>query len=365
MANSLNSNSRLVQHLLKSQGHESFPHDKVDYYDRFVRIDNYLNKNIHPHANTGATAREPIWLTDHGPQHIATVIRRADDLVFTDTCLLTPYEAYILLFAAHVHDAGNIFGRKDHEKKVSKVMFSLESELAGKNNVEKRMICSIAMAHSGYVDSEDNKDTIGRLPFDDLPSHPHAVRVRKLAAVLRFADELAEDNTRTNRFVQHASKKPFPGSEIFHEYAARQQPPQICHDTRSINLQFELTPEIVQKRYLKGKTRKYLFEEIRDRTLKTHREHIYCKRFMLPEILLERINVSIEVCTDNYHHVLGEIRYTLAEDGYPVSPRRIGDVCPDVAKLTGSQLKKRVKTLLKNQNGFPCTSPQDLLSLED
>ena len=365
MTDSRNSISRLAKHLQESQGHESFPDSTIDYYDRFVRIDNYLNTEIHPNVNTGATARNPIWLTDHGPEHIATVIRRAADLVFADRCLLTPYEAYVLLFAAHLHDVGNIFGRKDHEKKVKNVMFSLEIGLVGNDNFEKRMICDIAMAHGGYVDCEDNKDTIGRLPFDDPPSRPNDVRVKKLAAILRFADELADDNTRTNRFVQEASQEVFPGSEIYHAYAARLRPPQIRHDARNIDLQFELTSEIVQKQFLKGKTKKYLFEEIRDRTFKMHREHIYCKRFMLPEIVIERINVRIVVCTNNYAYVLGEIRYTMAEEGYPSSPQHIHEVCPDVAKLTGAQLEHRVKSLLEDQSGSPNASPRDLLSPEN
>lgn len=176
MCNSVNSNSRLARFLRESNQDESFPFRNTNYYNRFIEIDNYLNEHIHPEANIGAAAREPIWLTDHGPNHISTVIRRASDLVFNGSCVLTPYESYILLVAAHLHDVGNIFGRTGHEQKITKVLFSSDDELNslfGRDAFEKRMIFHIAMAHGGYADTPGDKDTISKLPYDER-SGPHA-----------------------------------------------------------------------------------------------------------------------------------------------------------------------------------------------
>ena len=106
MSISKNSDARLAQYLCANGGRNSLPNHSVDYYDRFTRIDNYLNSKIHPNVNVGATAGDSIWLTDHGPDHIATVIQRAGDLAFTTECVLTRYEAYILLIAVHFHDMG-------------------------------------------------------------------------------------------------------------------------------------------------------------------------------------------------------------------------------------------------------------------
>ena len=365
MSNSKNSEAKLAEEVHNNRGHDSLPDSQIDYYDQFIRIDNYLNHDIHSSVNVGATAREPIWLTDHGPEHIATVIRRAGDLVFAEECVITPYEAYILLVATHFHDIGNIFGREKHEQQARVLMFESDKKgLFGDDNLEKRMICDIAMAHGGYADIDGDKDTIGRLHYDNFRDKSKGVRVKKMAAILRFADELADDNTRTNRFVQKASSAVFPESEIFHRYASQLRPVMVHHDTQSIDLRFELNTELVTKKYRKFNDEKYLFDEILDRTLKMHREHVYCKRFMLPDIVFERINVHIDVCTENYSNILGIIRYTMAEGGYPDNLRDIQDICPDLM-MRGEELKQRVEAVVLRDNGNSSyTEPTDLLTFE-
>ena len=83
------------------------------------------------------------------------------------------------------------------KKHLRDVLFTLPPEYTGDDNIEKRTICDIAMAHGGKVLSlsgglptKDTKDTIGHMSHDR--------NVKKLAAILRFADELADDRTRTN-----------------------------------------------------------------------------------------------------------------------------------------------------------------------
>src|SRR5258706_8376888 len=87
----------------------------INYPQRYTVMAEYLNNNAHAEINIGAAIRDGGLLTDHGPNHIKTVIQRASDLVTVDTCDLTPYEVYILLCAIHFHDVGNMFGRKEHE----------------------------------------------------------------------------------------------------------------------------------------------------------------------------------------------------------------------------------------------------------
>ena len=65
-----------------------------------------------------------------------------------------------------------------------------------------------------------------------------------------------------------------------------------------------------------------------DRTLKMHREHMYCARFMLPDVLIDRIDVCINICSDDYSRVLGRIRYTMSQQGYPGTPKHLADICP-------------------------------------
>ena len=118
MEEAINEDPFLVRHLAENpSGDKSFPENGTDYFDRYSRIAAYLNENVHPNVNQGATAMGDGWLTDHGPKHIATVIRRASDLLCGDS-FLTPYESYILLLSIHFHDVGNVFGREKHEKKI-------------------------------------------------------------------------------------------------------------------------------------------------------------------------------------------------------------------------------------------------------
>lgn len=356
-----NLKSALAKLLAESAGHPSFPEPSTNYLERFSRIDEHLNVNVHPHINTGPAAREAFWLTDHGPQHIATVIRRAGELV---TCrdAISPYEAYILLLACHFHDVGNIFARAEHERKVGDVMFNLDKTLIGEDVLEKRVICHIAMAHGGHVnDDKKNKDTIGSLPYDRTTKSA-GIDVKKLAAILRFADELADDKTRTSRFLVELTGALHPGSEIYHAYAAHLRPTRINHDARSVDVHFELNDEAIQKVYIKDGIERYLFEEILDRTLKMHREHIYCSRFMLPHVLIERISVQIDVCTKNYSHVLGQIQYAMEPLGYPGSPSSLGDICPMLSGVTGAKLAVKVARIVSNQSIHPYAAPLDLLA---
>src|SRR5207247_2090146 len=92
----------------------------------------------------------------------------------------------------------------------------------------------------------------------------------------------------------------------------------------------------------------YLIDEILSRTLKMHHEHVYCTRFMVPHIHFERINVTLDICTENYSQVIDTIQYVMVEQGYPKSPCHLKDICPELAGLNGETLKTKV---LAQQHG--------------
>lgn len=118
---------------------QAFPgNGSTNYYDRFRGIEDYLNAKVHPHVNTSADAIDGGMLTDHGPDHIKTVILRAGKLA-SNMCDLSPYEVYLLLVAAHFHDVGNLFGRDTHEINTEEVMKKL-GLLLGEDTVEQKAI---------------------------------------------------------------------------------------------------------------------------------------------------------------------------------------------------------------------------------
>lgn len=347
--------SRLVQHLRDSDdGYQNKrPYDD-DYYERFRVLHEHMNKKIHPHTNTGAAAATAgSWFTDHGPGHIETVIRRIEDLVYGgDRCVLSPYDTYLVLVAAHFHDVGMVYGRDKHEEKLRDVMFGMEGIYVGNSAPEKRMICDIAMAHGGIIGPNGSKDTIGHLRHD----RP----IKRLAAILRFADEISDDSSRTGRFIMDGVQKLAPGSEVFHLYAERLTvPPSVRHDTATVKLSFELLEDHLANRYRKLDSEVYLLDEIMERTLKTHREQVYCTKFMGPDIVLERTEVEILVCSEQYRTELGVMKYVLGQ-GYPEHIVDIRQLAPQLSSLTGQSAAQHVERI-SGLSGSPYESLPNLI----
>ena len=333
------------------------PNPDVDYFGRYLRVEEHLNENVHPHVNTGAGAIDGILLTDHGPNHIATVIQRIGDLSNKDEkWTISPYEAYLLMVGAHFHDLGNAYGRQGHEKKAREVLFGMESSLIGSDNLEKRLIGDIAMVHGGKT-PDHNKDTIGELQ--------QTSEIKKLAAILRLADELSDDHTRTGEAfakIMEAEEKLLKASQIFHVYAGRLKRVQVDHHEKCIRLRFELLREHLQNKYWKEGNQTYLLDEIFKRTLKTFLELKYCSRFLIPSIVLERVEITLAVCSEKFENVDGIIRYVIEERGYPESPQHIAALAPDLQGLSGSVVARKILSIPESE-GDSFSSPLDLVSV--
>jgi hypothetical protein len=307
-----NKSAGLVEQLANCP-HDDFPGGR-DYSTQFQNLQNHLNDYYHKHVTAAATISDGGgFLTDHGPEHIKTVIQRASDILRkSPAASLSCYETYILLVAIHVHDLGNFFGRDSHEMNAEKVMEELGSVL-GIEMPEKRAVFEIAQAHGGKIGAD--KDKLSQVPTikDVLGQDVHS---RFLAALLRFADELADDKTRSSRYMIEAGKIPTP-SEIFHKYADALQSVIVTGET--VRLEFQLTEADVKRKFGKGDGHVYLLDEIYDRTMKMHRERMYCMRFLRRDINVNRIDVSIRVYGDGFS-LLKEravISYSLEEAGYP------------------------------------------------
>lgn len=173
-------------------------------------------------------AREVPELTDHGQRHIEDVIDNAAILLglsneHSEECDIScdhgfkPYEMFILLSGLLLHDVGNIYGRQKHNEKIAEVWSSLVSWHLWPER-DRQQVISVGRAHSG-------KKTAG-LPEDTIKSldvHPHyfnkcPVSLAPIAAVIRFADELAEGPQRTSRFLIEKGLIAAE-SELHHQYA--------------------------------------------------------------------------------------------------------------------------------------------------
>jgi predicted RNA-binding protein YlqC (UPF0109 family) len=325
---------------------QSFPGDKkVNYFKRFSIIEEYLNNEIHPHVNAGAMLHDDSYLTDHGPNHVVKVIKRATELSKSKECDLSPYEVYMLLTAIHFHDVGNIFGRQGHTLSAEKVMTKLASYFADETT-EKRYIKKIAEAHGGKING--SKDTIGLLPPSDHVLN-QTIRMQHMAAILRLADELSDDRSRSARFMVDSGLLP-PKSEVYHRYANSLHTVLVDVEVKEIKMKFDMTLNIAQKKLKKGESQVYLLDYIFERTMKTFQESVYCGRFLRPYIWINNVNIEIEICSNNFNDVLQTIKYRLEESGYPeFSRNEIYKMCPDLkdwqgnGKLNGGLLARLIK----------------------
>ena len=319
------------------------PSGGVPYLERLNNVRNYLEKDIYPHINMGELQRGGGLLTDHGTQHILTVIRRASELLSYPPDRypqLSRYEVYLLLMAIHFHDVGNIYGRTRHEARSIEIIEHIRSLLRCEI-LELQAIRRIAAAHGGTHNG--NTDTISILPKrESILGVP--VRYQLLAAILRFADELADDTTRAARALQELDMIPTQ-SKAYHEYSRSLQSVYVDPASHSIELRYVLTRNQATRKYGKGLKHVFLLDEIYSRTLKMHYEREYCMRFAPEIVRLFAIDVSISVVKDqkSIHPTIDPIGYRLPPDGHPsVHGLSILDYLPELP-YDGQKLADRLK----------------------
>ena len=108
-----------------------------------------MNKHQHLYVNLGAAIEGDGLLTDHGIDHVRSVIAHAKD-VLVNPMQLTGYEIYLLLISIHFHDVGNIQGREQHEEKIAEIIEGM-GEILPLDTAEKGFVTSIATAHGGLT----------------------------------------------------------------------------------------------------------------------------------------------------------------------------------------------------------------------
>ena len=163
-------------------------------------------------------------LTDHGPDHLADVLNQAHDI--TPPGHLQPRELLALLLSILFHDTGNIHGREGHEKKVSDIYDHVRGTPTPSLQ-EKKIVLAVVGAHGGEA-RNGSKDTIRDLP-DTEAFLKKPIRMQEIAAILRFADELAEGKQRTCEYLRRTQAFDI-NSEKYHDYA---DITEICVDRGS------------------------------------------------------------------------------------------------------------------------------------
>ena len=167
------------------------------------------------YENIGRT--EPS-LTDHGMKHVTNVQDNVLALLREDGKLadLSGIEIYCLGMLVLFHDVGNVYRRKGHQNLVGRVFDKIRGTDPALRR-ERTLIVKAARAHTGTA-QDGSRDTLRELgDGENLEGQP--VRLRQLAAILRFADELAEGPQRTSSFMQTQGLYE-QDSQMHHEYAS-------------------------------------------------------------------------------------------------------------------------------------------------
>ena len=288
----------------------------TDYVSCFKNIEAYLDEHVHPNINIGAALTGEGLLTDHGAEHVQMVIRNAYYLLRERGIdKLNGCEMFVLLIAAHLHDTGNVFGRQEHERKIAEVINSL-GNLWTLDNPETLMIQGIATSHSGYVDDDPtDKDTLRLLSYQDYWTHI-PVHSALLASILRFADEISDDRTRGNRFLNDLGVVP-DENKIFHEYSMSLSPISIRANV--IDFKYYVKVNYVHERIPLGNGEsKYLYDEILKRLKKCLCELEYCRKYADGLISTTKLNAEVNIMPEEGRNPVKTTDITLSIKGYPL-----------------------------------------------
>ena len=342
-------NVNLEKWLEDAVASEYYNHKKIEYYDSYKTFKKEAIK-IHDSVTSAANFKEAqngnlIFMNDHGPKHIETVIDRASKLVEANNCKLNPKEVYYLLTAIHLHDIGNLYGRINHVTDMVKILGELEGFI-DLDAIEKRHIRNIAEAHGGRLPNGD-KDKIDVLD-EKANTLEGPVRIQLLASILRLADELADDKNRANTPLLKIDG--LGDSTIYHAYSYCLTNVLINHGIKQIELQFDIPKGFATKTYQKDGKKIYLLDEIYSRVLKMHHERHYTMRFTRGLIDLNTILTRIEFYPDKIADgTLGmdKITFELKEKGYPgTSKKTIFQICDtlvqDGRNINGSYIKQKI-----------------------
>lgn len=314
-------------------------------YEQYEGLSEKLEP-IHNSVVAGAAMRDGGWLTDHGPAHIEKVAHMAAEIVSQMEEELLPYEIFLLLLAIQVHDIGNVKGRENHENRIDEVWRTVFGPL-GFDSLDKTMAIQIASTHGGkYQGSKSTLQAVLR----ETKYKGFIIRPRMLAAILKLADELAEEVDRASLPQMELGSLP-KESEIFHVYSSGLHTTHLESESATIELGFSFSNKLFGRKLGKGKKQEYLLNEIYSRTVKTWSEAIYCSRY-LPKILITTVDVEIQIFDDESSLEVERIKYRLEDSGYPtIASGNIFEVCPELSNFRGKgQLTPELLADTLNQN---------------
>lgn len=327
---------RLKEIAARENSHNSFPHCGMDRFDLYSNIKAKMNERYYRDIDSGLTADSKGGAyTHHDLGHVDDVIRRAGHLLGAGSEAQKPalyrlndYEVFVLLVACLIHDSGNITGRTGHESRARQALRAVQNDVLDQKEIS--LISGIAQAHGGTT-QEGRKDTIGQLRLEDGVEHSK-VRPQLLAAILRYADELAENSRRASNRAS--------GLSVFPNLFCQSISIRVDYDSRRVYLNFTVANDLCIT-FGKDETGEelYFVDYIRKRVKKCELERRYCDRFLRGFATFDETRVHIEFL--RHDQVWKEIHFELKESGYPIPMSDIISIETLSGKLIADQYTAR------------------------
>lgn len=248
-----------------------------------------IAEDFMPLASSGAP-----FITDHSRTHLDRVLDHVESLLrgnfpkekdgerdIKEGCSLSWADVLILLNAVVWHDIGNMYGRSAHGRKVRKLFKQVAGHLYDEHMA--RFICQVCEAHTG-------PGAIERVIPDATAVdnyHSEDVHLQFLAATLRFADEIDEDNRRARppewsdfNVIPAASKRFWFFSKVNSSISLK---PLMEANTlmTKVSISSHVPESMFGTRFNAGRRRIRALAEYFRRLSKIDDERVYCSRHLV------------------------------------------------------------------------------------
>ncbi len=299
----------LLKRAAKDSDHESH-HEASKLLPLFRAMETKFFETVHRDTDTGLAMAEvqaaegntPNVFTRHDGGHVRDLIvsidklaesiaekRGHDDLGIED--------AYVLLCAAHVHDAPNKDGRHNHPRRCAALIEGKKDLFA--DSARMQYIAHVASAHGGEH-KQYGPDTISELAMNGDSYTPP--RLPLLAAILRLADELSDNPQRVpeglveDRDVAERSELAFAYARSFTRFELRKD---------TLKIVFSLYPRDLQT--TAPQLGLSFMDHLEERIDKLERESRYCSQYGRPALNVAQIDIVLN-------------QYDSGPPGNPVGP---------------------------------------------
>lgn len=302
--------------ILTKEGISELP-DGDALWSRYQDTKEDIVKNVLPWVATQESG-----LSDHGVAHIANVIDNIGQVLGINNsgqiyagaplAAVPPVEKLLLLLGALLHDIGNIRGRERHNTVTAEV-WRQSGNLSFQrwDASDRRTIIALCRAHTGKAD-DGSEDTLKPLAVSQHYFFGDPVPLAKLAATLRFADELAEGSQRTSRFLLFQGMYGVKNVD-FHRYAnATKVTIDRANGRIALNYDIELTdPGLGEGEVLRENLRR-LLDLIFKRVLKLEKERVFARHYAPDWLGFSETSVLISI--EREHERVCDLRPLILND---------------------------------------------------